>query len=67
MAVLGWSWGSLAALLGGNRLVWFDVERNDRFIAALRVAVAEFWERLLTLTPPPVDASESSRRALTVL
>lgn len=67
LAVTGGAMASIAALIGGNRLVWFDVPRNDRFIAKLVLAEAEFWQRLLEKTPPPVDGSESAKALLRTL
>ncbi|MFN7971255.1 MAG: YqaJ viral recombinase family protein [Acidobacteriota bacterium] len=63
--VAGVEWGSIAVLIRGQRMEWFDVERNDRFIKALLRRLAEFWaEHVLKRVPPPVDGSESCSRAL---
>ena len=43
MAVAELSWGSVAALIGGQRFLWKDIERNDSFIAVMVEAVQEFW------------------------
>lgn len=64
LAVTGYQRASIAALVGGNRLIWMDVTRNDRFIAALIEKETEFWQRLLAHDPPPVDGSESARDIL---
>jgi putative phage-type endonuclease len=42
-AVAGLTWGGLACLLGGQKLVWADVERNDRFIAVAMEKASAFW------------------------
>lgn len=52
LAVLGLAWGSLAVLIGGQRFVWCDLQRNERFIALLRERLAAFWARLERLDPP---------------
>jgi putative phage-type endonuclease len=57
MAVMGWAWGSLAVLIGGQRFLWTDIERNDRFIALLLEREAEFWARIEKLDPPAPDAN----------
>lgn len=57
LAVYGYTWGSLAILIGGSRFVWFDVERNDDVIAELIRQEGEFWERVQTGNAPPVDGS----------
>lgn len=60
LAVTGYTWGSLAVLIGGQRFRYVDVERNDKLIARLLEQEAEFWDRLLRQDPPPVDASEAT-------
>lgn len=67
LAVTGYQWGSLAVLIGGQRLVWADVERNDRFIALLIEREEEFWGRLLRHEPPSADASEATKDILAKL
>jgi putative phage-type endonuclease len=57
MAVMGWAWGSLAVLIGGQRFLWTDIERNDRFIAILLEREEEFWARIQRLDPPAPDAT----------
>jgi putative phage-type endonuclease len=64
MAVTGLAWGSLAVLVGGQKFLWMDVERNDEFIAALVEREREFWQRVQDQNPPPPDASESCRELL---
>jgi putative phage-type endonuclease len=54
LAVTGLSWGSIAVLIGGQRFFWYDVPRDDRFIALLIEREALFWERLQRLEPPAV-------------
>lgn len=63
-AVLGATWGSLAVLIGGQRFRWFDLARNDRFVGLLVEREAAFWQRLITMDPPPVDGSDSAREIL---
>lgn len=68
MAATGLEHGTLVALIGGQKLVWFDVERNHKFIAVLVERLAAFWECVESGTPPAVvDGSESTRRALKLL
>lgn len=56
LAVTGHAWGSLAVLIGGQRFLWVDIERNDKFIALLIEREAEFWDRVQRLDPPAPDA-----------
>ncbi|HEY3499468.1 MAG TPA: YqaJ viral recombinase family protein [Polyangiaceae bacterium] len=61
LMVTGAAWGSIAALVGGNRFMWADIPRDEELIAMLRKLEVEFWERVLTQNPPPVDGSESTK------
>jgi putative phage-type endonuclease len=64
LIVTGWTWGSLAVLIGGQKFRYLDLERNDRFCAFLVEREEEFWDRVQREDPPPVDASDSTREAL---
>lgn len=59
------TWGSLAVLVGGQEFVWQDVERNDRFLEAYLKKADEFWERVQSNDPPPMEGHEAERRAIT--
>lgn len=52
LSVTGYSWGSFAYLVGGNKLVWFDVDRDQGTIDMLVEMEARFWEHVLSKTPP---------------
>lgn len=67
LAVLGYQWGSLAVLIGGQKFLWTDVERDERFIERMTVAEAAFWTRLQAQEPPPVDGSDAARDAIAAL
>lgn len=60
-------WGSLAVLIGGQRFLHADMDRNDRFIEGLIEKEAEFWERVERMDPPEGNGSESTARALYAL
>lgn len=64
LAVVGARWGTLVCLIGGQRLVWADVERNDVFIERLIAKEADFWARLQAKEPPLVDDSKASAEIL---
>jgi len=64
LAVTGRRWGSFAVLIGGQKFKWYDVERNDTFIAALEERCAWFWDLVQRREAPPVDGSESTTAAL---
>lgn len=64
MACLGLDWGTIVVLIGGQKLRYFDLQRNDRFIAALVAKLEEFWRCVETRTPPAVDHSQACAKAL---
>jgi len=65
MAVLGLDWASVAVLIGGNKFRYFDVERNDAFIAELFEQVRLFWQMVERDEQPPAD--EIDHRSLDTL
>lgn len=64
LAVSGGSMGSIAGLIGGQKFVWTDIERDQAFIDILLAEEAKFWQRLLNHDTPPVDASEQTQKTL---
>lgn len=52
MMVTGARRASIACLLGGSRLVWDDVERDDAMIRRLERAGASFWSSLMSGVMP---------------
>lgn len=56
LAVTGYDWGVVAILVGGNRLVHFEFERDQDAIDAIVQRCREFMHRVYTQTPPSVDA-----------
>lgn len=64
LAVTGYTWGTLVVLIGGQRLRYWDFERNDAFIDAMIPKLAEFWELVQTRTPPPVDGTIATAKVL---
>jgi len=53
-----------AVLHNGRYLAIHDAERDDALIADLVEIVDEFWERVLTLSPPPIDHLPATADAL---
>lgn len=53
-----------AALIGGNRLVTYEVMRDDAFIAEMVAAEEKFWTMVQLGRMPEVDGSDSTRKAL---
>lgn len=64
MLVTGAKRATIACLIGGQRLVWADVERDEQIIRRLVHAGQEFWARVERRDAPAPDGSEGARRAL---
>lgn len=56
--VLGLDVASLVILVGGQRLYWRDLERNDAFIRVLVERLRDFWRRVELLEPPEATADD---------
>jgi len=67
MLVTGDPWLSIAALVGGQRLIWCDVERDEIAIRQLIHAGQKFWEMVESRTAPQPDGTESAKSALAQL
>ena len=65
LAVLDWSWGLLAGLIGGQTLVLHEHERDNDFIAWMLDELAKFWKLVEAKTPPTPDDSLATAKALT--
>ncbi len=65
MAVAKLSWGSVAALIGGQQFVWKDIERNDSFIAHMVDVVGTFWDMVQAGDLPTAEAED--KKALRLL
>lgn len=61
MEVYGYDWMSFAILIGGQRFVHFDMERDQATITMLVEREAEFWRRVELGDPPPVDGSDATK------
>lgn len=54
----GFSWGAIAAVIGGNRLRYADVQRHDGFLAKLSALAVEFWSSLSGDVAPKATAQD---------
>ncbi|MET8609709.1 YqaJ viral recombinase family protein [Streptomyces misionensis] len=65
MAVGGWKLGYVAGLVGGNKLRWFRLERDEEIIGEL-VEHCEQWYRRHVVEgfPPPADGLEDTANLL---
>lgn len=64
MYARGYQRAYIAALIGGNRLVWSRSERDDLFLNAMLPILDEFWGYVLRRECPPVDDSTATAKAL---
>ena len=64
MAVTGLSYAVICVLIGGNKLQWITVDRDDELIASLVELEHRFWQHVLTQSPPPVDGSTACAEML---
>jgi putative phage-type endonuclease len=64
LATTGYDWDSVAVLIGGNAFKYFDLERNDAFIAEMEDRVRWFWDLVQRREPPPIDGSARTLDAI---
>jgi putative phage-type endonuclease len=65
MLVSGFTWGSLAALLGGHELRYRDLAASPRVQSMILDALECFWRQYVQAeVPPPVDGSERTTEML---
>ncbi|MGW6498509.1 YqaJ viral recombinase family nuclease [Nonomuraea angiospora] len=67
LAVTGKEHGYAAVLIGGQRMEIRHVHRDERLIKVLIDAELELWQMILDGTPPAMDGSGASLRALAEL
>lgn len=64
MMVTGLSAWYIAVLIGGQHYDYKRIPRNDDDIDYLAQKEKEFWDRVQTMTPPPIDGSRSTTEAI---
>ncbi|WP_080875579.1 YqaJ viral recombinase family protein [Oceanobacillus timonensis] len=65
MAVLDYEKAYIAVLIGGQKFVWKEVDRDDDFIEMMIEQEKQFWEEhVLKEIPPEIDGSESASELL---
>lgn len=68
MAVLDYDKAYIAVLIGGQKFVWKEVERDDEFIELMIERERHFWEEhVLKEVPPEIDGSPSASELLNKL
>lgn len=53
-----------ACCIGGNRLAWCDVPRDEQMIRKIIFHGELMWKRILERTPPEIDGSEATQEVL---
>ncbi|ATP40723.1 hypothetical protein CSE16_12070 [Solibacillus sp. R5-41] len=65
LAVTGYEKAYIAVLIGGNKFVWKEIERDEEFIQILIEREKDFWENhVLAQVEPPIDGSEAASQLL---
>ncbi len=67
LLVTGAPKATIVCLLGGQRMVWQDVERDEMQLRRIVHHGAAFWDRVERRDPPDPDSSEGTRRTLAAL
>lgn len=67
MFVTGAPRASIACLIGGQRMVWCDVERDEAIVGRLLESGQRFWDAVQARVPPEPDGTDASREALHAL
>lgn len=67
LLVTGAQKATIVCLLGGQRMVWQDIERDDAAIRRIIFHGSAFWDRIDRRDPPDPDSSEGTRRTLAAL
>lgn len=63
LAVTGYEKGYFATLIGGNRFVWKEIERDDELISIIINAEKHFWEfNVIGKNPPPLDGTTAAEK-----
>lgn len=61
MAVMGLSHAWVVGLIGGQKLAWQRIERDDELVEMIVDAERRFWhDHVLAEVPPPLDGSEAA-------
>lgn len=67
IAVSGFSWGSIAVLMGGNDFFFVDIEPNPEFVAVMMQRERDFWAMVEDNVPPAPCGSEVDSKVLSSL
>jgi putative phage-type endonuclease len=63
LGVTGKEKGYIAVLIGGNRFVWKEIERDEELITMIFNAEKDFWEHhVIAGVPPALDGSSAAEK-----
>lgn len=62
LAVTGATKGYIAVLIGGQKFIWKEVERDDELIEYIIEAEKEFWKMVQEKIPPALDGSSAAEK-----
>lgn len=65
LAVTGFEKAYIAVLVGGNKFIWKEIERDEEFIQILIEREKDFWKNhVLKDIAPPIDGSEATNELI---
>lgn len=67
LAVTGYEKAYIAVLIGGNKFVWKELERDEELINMIIEGEQRFWEMVENRTPPELDGSQDANAILEYL
>jgi putative phage-type endonuclease len=67
MMVTRMRWGTIACLVRGNHLVWWDLEADNDLHQKMEATCHEFWQKVRQRNPPAADGSDASADAIRAL
>lgn len=62
LAVGGYERGYIACLIGGNKFVWYEINRDEELINYIMEIETDFWNKVENRTPPEIDGSEAAEK-----
>lgn len=67
LGITGFTSGYVAALIGGNKYVQHEIDRDDEIVSYLQQIALDFWKKVESRTPPELDGSQASSEILSLL
>ncbi|MGL4875152.1 MAG: YqaJ viral recombinase family protein [Clostridium sp.] len=64
LAVTGMKKGYIAVLVGGQKFIWKEIERDEELIELIISEEKEFWKRVQDKNPPALDGSSAAEKYL---